>query len=221
MKSTAKGGIKPIEKLTTRKENSMDVIFIAGKSAVGKDTFFQNITDKKYNKIIPYTTRPKRSNEVDGVDYHFISDKTVLNHEDIAAMAQYHPAIGGTWTFIIDKKSFIEDKINVVIAPPSMIKTIQETMGVTGTIIYLYTFAHSRISRMLNRDTSSAAISESCRRYLADEKDFKEYYDRCNSKEFCNVLSEHEVYQYMCVTFTRHEVNNLMDIIYSTAKTEG
>ena len=50
------------------------MIILVGESASGKSTI-EKILSKEYGfeKIVSYTTRPPRENEVDGVDYNFIS----------------------------------------------------------------------------------------------------------------------------------------------------
>lgn len=50
------------------------MIILTGASASGKSEVGK-ILSKKYNinKVVTYTTRPMRLNEVDGIDYHFIS----------------------------------------------------------------------------------------------------------------------------------------------------
>ena len=52
----------------------MELIFISGKSGVGKDTFIQGLDKSKYNIIIPYTTRPMRDGEENGKEYNFITE---------------------------------------------------------------------------------------------------------------------------------------------------
>lgn len=46
-----------------------------GKSASGKDTFFQKMIRLGIKPIISYTTRPKREKEIEGKDYFFISKR--------------------------------------------------------------------------------------------------------------------------------------------------
>ena len=45
-----------------------------GKSGSGKNYWCNKNKDAGLTLIVPYTTRPKRPNEVDSVDYHFVSD---------------------------------------------------------------------------------------------------------------------------------------------------
>ena len=51
---------------------------IMGKSASGKDTIYRRLlqnTDLRLKKIIPYTTRPIRAKEQDGVQYYFTNEE--------------------------------------------------------------------------------------------------------------------------------------------------
>ena len=52
---------------------------IMGKSSTGKDTIFKRLLKDEslqLNNLVSYTTRPIRENETDGVEYHFVDDKT-------------------------------------------------------------------------------------------------------------------------------------------------
>ncbi len=51
------------------------IFCIMGKSGSGKDTILKEINkveDLNLKTIVTYTTRPKRNNETDGVEYFFI-----------------------------------------------------------------------------------------------------------------------------------------------------
>ena len=50
----------------------MKIIYIIGKSSVGKDTIYQ-ILKKKMNlkTYVMYTTRPIRTGEKNGIDYYY------------------------------------------------------------------------------------------------------------------------------------------------------
>lgn len=49
------------------------MIILIGKSGSGKSTIQNELLKRGYNVSINYTTRNKRKNEVDGIDYHFIT----------------------------------------------------------------------------------------------------------------------------------------------------
>ena len=63
--------------MTSKGENIM--IILSSPSGVGKTTITKKLQQKYQNiKIsISHTTRPPRSNEVDGVDYNFVSKKKI------------------------------------------------------------------------------------------------------------------------------------------------
>ncbi len=58
------------------------LIVISGPSGVGKDTVIQRMKERKlpFHFVVTATTRPPRSNEVNGVDYFFVS------HDEFAEM---------------------------------------------------------------------------------------------------------------------------------------
>ena len=49
-------------------------ICLVGKSCSGKDTIARELVKLGYERILTYTTRPQRPSELDGVDYHFITE---------------------------------------------------------------------------------------------------------------------------------------------------
>ncbi len=51
------------------------MVILSSPSGVGKTTLTKKIQQKyrTFKISVSYTTRPPRSNEVDGVDYHFVS----------------------------------------------------------------------------------------------------------------------------------------------------
>ena len=52
---------------------------LMGKSSSGKDTIFKRLLERedlKLKRIVPYTTRPIRENETDGVEYFFCDRAT-------------------------------------------------------------------------------------------------------------------------------------------------
>ena len=53
------------------------IICLMGKSSSGKDTIYKNLMEDKslgLRKLIPYTTRPMREGEQEGVEYHFTDE---------------------------------------------------------------------------------------------------------------------------------------------------
>ena len=64
--------------MKTGEENIM--LILSSPSGVGKTTLTKKIQQKypNFEISISHTTRSPRSNEVDGIDYHFVSHKEFL-----------------------------------------------------------------------------------------------------------------------------------------------
>ena len=50
-----------------------NTIVIVGRTNAGKSTLAKALESQGYKKIVTYTTRPKRLEELNGIDYHFIT----------------------------------------------------------------------------------------------------------------------------------------------------
>ena len=52
-----------------------DLIIISGTTCAGKGTVIKKLLEKNDNLTlsISYTSRPKRENEIEGVDYYFVT----------------------------------------------------------------------------------------------------------------------------------------------------
>jgi guanylate kinase len=90
------------------------LIAICGKSAAGKDTMLKYMLDQagdKANEIVSYTTRPPREGEIDGKNYHFVSDYVFtikeMKHE-MLEVASYRE-----WRYGTAIDSLVDDKINI------------------------------------------------------------------------------------------------------------
>ena len=58
---------------------------LMGKSASGKDSIYKKILEKapgRFKTIVSYTTRPIRSGETEGVEYHFTDEDGFLKWEE-------------------------------------------------------------------------------------------------------------------------------------------
>ena len=51
----------------------MKLVILSGPSGVGKTVITEKLQNYEYiNRVISYTTRPKRDSEVNGQHYHFV-----------------------------------------------------------------------------------------------------------------------------------------------------
>ena len=53
------------------------IYYVMGKSSSGKDTIYKKLLERcsELRTIVPYTTRPIRDGEQDGVEYYFVDQR--------------------------------------------------------------------------------------------------------------------------------------------------
>ena len=77
-------------------------IYIMGKSASGKDTIYKKIKEQiDVKTYVLYTTRPIRTGEQEGVDYHYVSDEQMLKfkQEGKVIESRTYQTVKGPWTY--------------------------------------------------------------------------------------------------------------------------
>ena len=86
---------------------------IIGKSSSGKDTIYKKlIQDKDLNlhHIVPYTTRPIREGEKEGIEYHFTDEATLQKYRDHNKLVECraYQTIYGIWYYYTVKDDQID-----------------------------------------------------------------------------------------------------------------
>ena len=153
-----------------------DIVCLIGESGSGKDSIFKEVLSsaKKYkiniNPIINCTTRPKRDNEKENVDYYFLTleqftDKLLRN--ELLEATSFND-----WFYGTEFSALKEDQVNIGIFNPDAIYNIKETHNnINFWVYYLEVSGKERLIRQLNRE-EKPDIDEIIRRYQADELDF-------------------------------------------------
>lgn len=77
------------------------LISITGPSGIGKTTLLNNLFDVKH-QLISFTTRQKRSGEIEGKDYYFI-DKEDLKQHKVIEQDEYNGNYYGLFQSELDK----------------------------------------------------------------------------------------------------------------------
>lgn len=155
---------------------------IIGKSASGKDTLFLHILSKYKGDIIPvvpYTTRPKRIHEVDGVDYHFVSEEQMVVYEknDQIVEKRSYQTVHGIWHYFTLNFYMDKDRDYLLITTLEGACSLQHYYGSEHVnVVYLFLDDKERLLRGIIRESKqiNPNYSEVCRRFLADQNDFSD-----------------------------------------------
>ena len=160
------------------------IFCLMGKSSSGKDTIFKKIKDDKdlnLRPIISYTTRPKRVNETDGVEYFFINTDELKNFEKenkVIEQRVYHTVHGDWYYCTINDNQIDLDKNNyLLITTLEAYKSLRDYFGEEKVYpLYINVEDGLRLERAMNREKTQANpnYDELCRRFLADNKDFSD-----------------------------------------------
>ena len=157
---------------------------LIGKSASGKDAIFRYLRDNKelgLKEIVPYTTRPMRKGEENGVGYYFVDqaayEKMCQNGKVIESRT--YETINGPWHyFTVDDGQINLEKGNYLYI--GTLESYEQMVRYYGkevvVPIYVEVETGERLTRAVNRERQqeNPKYTELCRRFLADEEDFCE-----------------------------------------------
>ena len=162
-----------------------EIAFIMGKSASGKDKIYKALCEDEelnLNTITMYTTRPMRSGETDGVEYHFVDDAVADELKDAGKIIEMrcYDTVYGMWKyFTVD-----DGQVNlnsgdryIVIGTLEAYNAFCRYYGNEHIMpIYIEVDDGIRLERALKRERKQEIprYEEMCRRFLADAKDFSE-----------------------------------------------
>lgn len=145
---------------------------IVGHSASGKSTIERRLDLLGIPRIISYTTRPPREKEVDGIDYHFISEEkflTLFNQGYFTEHAQYRD-----WHYglTLEGISYTENDYIIVVTP----KGYEELLNAVGEkwikTFFIQVHERDRLIRLAKRGDD---VDEIIRRIHTDRADFKDF----------------------------------------------
>ncbi|MCR5399042.1 MAG: guanylate kinase [Lachnospiraceae bacterium] len=160
------------------------IFCLMGKSASGKDTIYRQLLlaeELKLKKVVPYTTRPIREREKDGVQYYFVDEDRMreLEAEGRIIELRSYDTVHGIWYYFTVDDSQVDLKNNdyLIIGTPESYISFREYYGHDRVVpIYIELDDGVRLQRALNRENGQKEpkYEEMCRRFLADAADFSE-----------------------------------------------
>ena len=161
------------------------IICLLGKSCSGKDTIYKKLlADESLNllPLVTYTTRPMRTGEQEGREYHFTDEAGFNALKDAGKVIEdrTYDTVYGLWRyFTVDDGTFDKNGRNVIAAAgtiPAYIK-LRDYFGAENTCpIMIETDDGIRLERAMRREKKQEAprYKEMCRRFITDSEDFDE-----------------------------------------------
>ena len=158
------------------------IYYLMGKSATGKDHIYERLLkDERLDlkKVVIYTTRPMRSGEEDGVQYHFTDHAFLEERRKDGTLIEsrvYHTIHGPWYYFTVDDGAAnVEGPSLLAIGTLESYKKMRTYYGADRVVpIYIEVDDGLRLQRALQRERKQAKpqYEEMCRRFLADQEDF-------------------------------------------------
>ena len=158
-------------------ENIM--VILSSPSGVGKTTLTKKIQQKypSFKISVSHTTRPPRSNEVDGVDYHFVSMgkfKELIKQKKFYEYAEIFENYYGTLKENVDQTIINNDIIFDIDWQGT--KQLSKFTNLKLIKIYLITDSKKELkNRLIKRDQNSE--EEIKKRFSAFDEDIKHWND--------------------------------------------
>jgi len=158
------------------------IIYLMGKSSSGKDTIFKELLKRgtvALKTIVPYTTRPIREGERNGVEYFFTDEQgfqEMLAGGKIIEQRSYN-TFHGLWRYftVDDEQIQLKENNYVIIGTLESYLKTREYFGEENLLPVLIELDDGvRLQRALNREKKqkNPKYEEMCRRFLADSEDF-------------------------------------------------
>ena len=155
-----------------------------GKSASGKDSIYRRLFENRglaFKPLVTYTTRPIRSGETQGVEYHFtdIAGMKAMEEKGLIIEARVYHTVHGDWYYFTadDGKVSIKEDNYLIVTTPEAFKKLKAYYGAEYVHpIYIEVEDGLRLSRALERERmqKEPKYKELCRRFLADADDFSD-----------------------------------------------
>lgn len=156
------------------------IFYLMGKTASGKDAMYKRIINdiKNINPLVIYTSRPRRYEEVDGVEYYF-RDKDFFNNKNLKIIEKrVYDTVEGPWIYAtIDDGTIQNDKNYITIGTLVSYNQMKKYFGSENICpLYLDIDDETRRERAVKRENAqiNPKYDEMERRLVADAKDFSD-----------------------------------------------
>jgi len=158
------------------------IVCLMGKSSSGKDTIYKKLLMQdrvRLETIVPYTTRPIRAGERDGVEYHFTDEEgyQILLRQGSVIESRAYNTCYGVWRYF----TVMDDGVDLAACSYVLIGTLEayghlrKFYGEDKVVPVMIELDDGvRLQRALDREKAQdhPRYEEMCRRFLADAEDF-------------------------------------------------
>ena len=160
------------------------IVYLMGKSSSGKDTIFKELMKEgtmDLRTIVPYTTRPIRDGEKNGVEYFFTDEAGFRALKDQGKIIEdrAYDTVYGIWRYFTADDGQIEltGRNYLMIGTLEAYGKMTAYFGAEAILpVYIELDDGVRLQRALDRELrqEKPKYEEMCRRFLADSADFSE-----------------------------------------------
>lgn len=158
------------------------LFYLIGKSVSGKDTLYQKILADKnpdIKQLVIYTTRPIRTGESNGKEYHFVDEDEFQRQklEGKIIEDRAYQTVYGLWRYFTAATIDLEHGNYLGIGTIESYRQLCDYYGTDVMCpIYVEVEDGERLKRAIAREEKQIVpkYEEMCRRFLADSKDFSE-----------------------------------------------
>lgn len=152
------------------------IFCVLAKSSAGKDAITSVVSENlDISMATSFTTRPMREGEVEGREYNFIDEasfRDLHGCDRLAEYTSYEVADDSVWYYGLTKDELEKADYVMVIVNPHGLEQLQKLYGDRVVSILIECNGMTRLKRSIERDKKGNP-KELCRRFLADEEDFK------------------------------------------------
>ena len=147
------------------------ILALFGESGAGKDTILQWVVSHLPNtkSIVSCTTRPKRDYEIEGKDYHFLTNEEFATKVLDGTMLEATNFNG--WHYGTPLEELHSDVVNVGVFNIQGIECLLGDTRLEVLPVYVFVPDKTRLIRALERERNPNCL-EICRRFQTDMQDF-------------------------------------------------
>ena len=136
------------------------IIAVTGKSSSGKDSIARVLSNQHgYKYVVSTTTRPKRSNETNHIDYHFVSEdifKTLIDKNKLVEYRYYDTIQDGLpsrWHYGIERSEInLKEHSYVCVVDLVGLADLKRAFGYKVISLYIDVSEEIRRIRAITRD---------------------------------------------------------------------